>query len=76
MSLGTYTTYIKGVLGLGRERGCLSQRKHQTSDKNRPLCMMIVLIVQEVYKYIYSTVTGRMFTLLKLMVYFQYMLLK
>ena len=50
MSLYKYITYVKGVLGLGgggggRERGCISERRHQISDKNRPLCKVVVFIV-------------------------------
>ena len=28
-----YITYVKGVLGLGGQRGCISERRHQISDK-------------------------------------------
>ena len=35
----------KGRLGSrGGERGCIRERRHQTSDKNRPLCKMAVLL--------------------------------
>ena len=47
-----YTTRVKGVLGLGGERGCTSERRQQSSDKNRPLCKMVVFIVHQLYKYI------------------------
>ena len=43
---------VKGVLGLGGgvgERGCISERRHQISDKNRPLCKMVVFIVHQLY---------------------------
>ena len=44
----------KGRLGSrgggGGERGCISERKHQISDKNRPLCKMVVFIVHQLYK--------------------------
>ena len=68
MLLYKYTTYVKGVLGLGGGggeggRGCISERRHQTSAKNRPLCKMVVFIVHQLYKYIYSIVIGRLFTL-------------
>ena len=33
MSLYKYIIYVKGVLGLGGERGCISERRHQISDK-------------------------------------------
>ena len=56
MSLFIYTTYVKGILGLGVERDCTSQRRHQTSDKNRMLCQMVVFIVHQLYKNIYSIV--------------------
>ena len=52
-SLCKYTTCIKGVLGLGGGgggRGCISERRHQSSDKNRPLCKMVVFIVHQQYK--------------------------
>ena len=41
---------VKGVLGLGGERGCISERRRQISDKNRPLCKMVVFIVHQLYK--------------------------
>ena len=34
MSLYKYTTCVKDVLGLGGERGCISERRHQSSDNN------------------------------------------
>ena len=41
----------KGRLGSrGGEMGCISERRHQISDKNRPLCKMVVLIVHQLYK--------------------------
>ena len=42
----------KGRLGSrgGGGRGCISERRHQISDKNRPLCQMVVLIVHQLYK--------------------------
>ena len=40
----------KGRLGSrGGERGCISERR-QISDKNRPLCKMVVFIVHQLYK--------------------------
>ena len=51
-SLYKYTTCVKGVLCLGGERGCISERRHQSSDKNRPLCKIVVFIVHQLYKYI------------------------
>ena len=67
MSLYKYTTYVEGVLSLGGGgaggRGCISERRHQTSDKNRPLGKMVVFIVHQLYKYICSIVIGRLFTL-------------
>ena len=38
--------------GGGGERGCISKRRHQSSDKNRPFCKMVVFIVHQLYKYI------------------------
>ena len=29
----------------------MSERRHQSSDKNRPLCKMVVFIVHQLYKY-------------------------
>ena len=44
-------TYVKGVLGLGGGgRGCISESRRQMSDKNRPLCKMVVFIVHQLYK--------------------------
>ena len=64
-----YTTCVKGVLGLGGKRSCISEKRHQSSDKNRPLCKMVVFIVHQLCKYniIYSFVinVGRSFTLVK-----------
>ena len=40
----------KGRLGSRGERGCISKRSHQISDKNRPLCKMVVFIVHQLYK--------------------------
>ena len=34
----------KGRLGSRGERGCMSERRHQISDKNRPFCKMAVLL--------------------------------
>ena len=42
MSLYKYITYVK--VGLGGQRGRISERRHQISDKNRPLCKMVVLL--------------------------------
>ena len=42
----------KGRLGSRGERGCISERRHQSSDKNRPLCKMGVFIVHQLYKFI------------------------
>ena len=33
MSLYKYITYVKGVLGLGGQRGCIGERRHQISNK-------------------------------------------
>ena len=40
----------KGRLGSRGGRGCISERRHQISDKNRPLCKMVVFIVHQLYK--------------------------
>ena len=42
----------KGRLGSrgGVGRGCISERRRQISDKNRPLCKMVVFIVDQLYK--------------------------
>ena len=40
----------KGRLGSRGERGCISERRRQISDKNRPLCKMVVFIVHQLYK--------------------------
>ena len=50
----------KGRLGSREERGCIRDRRHQISDKNRPLCKMVVFIV---INCINSSVIGRLFTL-------------
>ena len=66
MSLYKYITYVKGVLGLGGggggggESGVISERRHQISDKNRPLCKIVVFIVHQLYVH---SVIGRLFTL-------------
>ena len=39
-----------GRLGSRGGRGCISERRHQISDKNRPLCKMFVFIVHQLYK--------------------------
>ena len=52
-----------------------SQRRHQTSDKNRLICQMVVIIVHHLYKNIYSIVIEHLFYL-SVTVYFTYMLLK
>ena len=36
--------------GGGGGRDCISERRHQISDKNRPLCKMVVFIVHQLYK--------------------------
>ena len=33
MALYKYIIYVKGVLGLGGERGCISERRQKISDK-------------------------------------------
>ena len=43
----------KECLGSRGERGCISERRQQPSDKNRPVCNMVVFIVHQLYKYIY-----------------------
>ena len=40
----------KGHLGSRGGRGCISERRRQISDKNRPLCKMVVFIVLQLYK--------------------------
>ena len=40
----------KGRLGSRGGRGCISERRRQISDKNRPLCKMVVFIVHQLYK--------------------------
>ena len=40
----------KGRLGSRGESDCISERRHQISDKNRPLCKMVVFIVHQLYK--------------------------
>ena len=65
----------KGRLGSKGERGAISESRHQTSDKNRPLCKMVVFIVHQLYKYIYSIVKGRLFYPSLIKVYFTYVLL-
>ena len=40
----------KGRLGSRGERSCKSERRHQISDKNRPLCKMVVFTVHQLYK--------------------------
>ena len=54
---------LKPNLGEWGERGCRSQRRHQTSDKNRLICQMVVFIVHQLYKNIYSKVIDHLFTL-------------
>ena len=39
-----------GSRGGGGERVCISERRHRISDKNRPLCKMVVFIVHQLYK--------------------------
>ena len=39
----------KGRLGSRGGRGCISERRRQISDKNRPLCTMVVFIVHQLY---------------------------
>ena len=39
-----------GSRGGGGGRGCISERRHEISDKNRPLCKMVVFIVHQLYK--------------------------
>ena len=66
MSLYKYITYVKGVLGLGGGgRGCISERRHQISDKNRPLCKMVVFIVHQLYinSFTVHSVIGRLIPL-------------
>ena len=60
----------KGHLGSRGERGCRSQRRHQTTDKNRLLCQIVVFIIHQLYKTIYSIAIDN------LLVYYTYMLLK
>ena len=63
-SLLTYTTYVKGVLGLGGgKRGCRSQRRYQTFDIERLLYQMVVFIEHQLYKNIYSIVIDHFFYL-------------
>ena len=35
LNVTKYKLYVKGVLGLGGERGCISERRHQMSDKKK-----------------------------------------
>ena len=68
----------KGRLGSRGERGCISKRRHQSSDKNRPLCKMVVFIVHQLYRYIYNILYRdkcRTIVYLSLTVYFPHMLL-
>ena len=65
----------KGRLGSRGERGCRSQRRHQTSDKNRLFCQMVVFIVHQLYKK-YILYHYRPIVCLSVTVYFTYMLLK
>ena len=60
MSLYKYITYVKGVLGLGGQRGCIRERRHQISDKNRPLYKMVVFIVHQLYSFTVHSVIGRL----------------
>ena len=52
ITLGLYTTYGRRfpldieMLSLGRQ-GCTSQRRHQTSNKRKPLCKMVIFIRQQ-----------------------------
>ena len=39
-----------GSRGEGEGRNCISERRHQISDKNRPLCKVVVFIVHQLYK--------------------------
>ena len=47
VTIQIYNVY-KGRLGSrgggGGGRDCISERRHQISDKNRPLCKMVVLL--------------------------------
>ena len=36
--------------GGGGGRGCISERRHRISEKNRPLCKMVVFIVRGVIR--------------------------
>ena len=47
----------------------------QASNKNRPLCKMVIFIVHQLYKY-YIFYRDRTLVYLSLTVYFPYMLLK
>ena len=70
MSLQTYT-YVEGVLGLGGgggggggERGCRSQRRHQTSDKKIDcFAKWSFLLYINCIKNIYFIVMDHLFTL-------------
>ena len=50
-SLYKYITCVKGVFGL-KGRGFISERSHQSSDKTRPLCKMVVFNIHQLYQYI------------------------
>ena len=45
MSLHTYATYVKGILGPGRwGHACKSQRRLQSSDKCKPFSKLLFLL--------------------------------
>ena len=52
----------KGRLASMGERGCISEIRHQISDKNRPLCKMVVFIVHQLYSFTVHSVIGRLLT--------------
>ena len=64
-----------GQLGSRGGGSAISERRHQTSDKKKNhFARWVVFIVHQLYKYIYSIVTGRLFYP-SLTVYLPYMLL-
>ena len=52
---------------LGSRGGCISERRHQIYDENRPLCKMVVFIVHQpvncINSFTVKSVIGRLFTL-------------
>ena len=59
MSQHIYTTYVSGILGLGGEQGCRSQRRQNTTENFNIGCQIVLKYTQASIVYIYKIISCR-----------------